>query len=144
MGDQMKKHGILALILAVACYVPFNAHAAVTCSLASLSGTYMMKVMGSYASVAGGGLSNQLSATGQIIADGAGKLTGTMSMSANGWIYRGVSMTGTYTASSNCTGSTRLNFSGGGGFPFDIFLTGSGFSGVDSDGNTNITASAIQ
>jgi hypothetical protein len=131
MGDQMKKHGILALMLAAACYAPFNAHAAVTCSLASLSGTYNMTVSGSYASVVRGALGNQFSASGQIIADGAGKLTGTMTLSANGQIVR-------------CAGTARLNFTAGGGFPFDIFLTGTGFNGVDTDDNTNLTASATQ
>jgi hypothetical protein len=144
MGDQMKKHGILALMLAAACYAPFNAHAAVTCSLASLSGTYNMTVSGSYASVVRGALGNQFSASGQIIADGAGKLTGTMTLSANGQIVRGASLTGTYTAASTCAGTARLNFTAGGGFPFDIFLTGTGFNGVDTDDNTNLTASATQ
>jgi hypothetical protein len=142
MGDQMKKHGILALVLASACYAPLDAGAATTCTLASLSGTYMMTVNGSYASVVGGALSNQFAAAGQVTADGAGKLTGIITMSANGRVYRSVGMTGTYTASSSCTGSTRLNFTGVGGLPFDIVLNGTGFTGVDSDNNTNLVAAA--
>jgi hypothetical protein len=138
MEDQMRKYGILALMLASACYAPLGAQAAVTCSLATLSGVYTMSVTGDYASVAGGALSNQLSAVGQVTADGAGNLTGTVTMSANGQIFRGVTLTGTYTAASACTGTAQLNFTGGGGFPFDIFLSGSGFSGVDSNNNTNL------
>jgi hypothetical protein len=144
MGDQMKKHGILALVLASACYAPLDAGAATTCTLASLSGTYMTTVSGSYSAVANGALSHLYSAVGQITADGAGKLTGTMTVNSNGNIVRGVAVTGTYTTSSSCTGSTRLNFTGGGGLPLDIFLTGTGFYGVDSDNNTNLTASATQ
>jgi hypothetical protein len=83
-----------------------------------------------------------LSAAGQLTADGAGNLTGTVTMSANGQIFQGVVITGTYTAASTCAGTAQLNFTGGGNFPFDIFLTGSGFSGIDPDGNTNITISA--
>jgi hypothetical protein len=140
----MRKHGILALMLASACYAPLNAHAAVTCTLASLSGTYTMSLTGDYATVNNGALSNQFSAAGQLVADGAGNLTGTVTMSANGQIFRGVAITGTYTASSNCTGTATINFTGGGGFPFDIFLSGSGFSGIDYDGNTNISVTVSQ
>lgn len=138
----MRKHGILALMLASACYAPFNAQAAVTCTLATLSGTYTMSVSGDYASVANGALSNQLSAVGQVTADGVGGLTGTVTMSANGMVFRGVALTGTYTAASACTGTVRINFTGGGGFPFDVFYTGNGFNGVDSDNNTNLVAAA--
>jgi hypothetical protein len=144
MEDQMRKHGILALMLASACYAPIDAHAAVTCTLASLSGAYTMTVSGDYASVAGGALSNQISAVGQVTADGAGNLTGTVTMSANGMVFRGIGMTGTYTAASTCTGTATINFTGGGNLPFDIFLSGSGFSGVDYDNNSNIVVTVTR
>jgi hypothetical protein len=140
----MRKHGILALMLAAACYAPLAAHAAVTCSNASLSGAYMMSVTGAYATVANGALTQQFSAVGQVTADGLGGLIGVVSMSSNGQINRAVPITGTYTAASDCTGTAKLNFTGGGGLPFDIFLTGSGFTGIDSDANTNLVATATR
>jgi hypothetical protein len=138
----MRKHGLLALMLAAACYAPLDAHAAATCTLASLSGVYTMSVTGDWGSVPNGALSNQFSVVGQITADGAGNLTGTMTMSAGGAVYRGLGLTGTYTAASNCIGTAQINFTSGGSLQFDIFFNGSGFAGIDYDGSTNLVATA--
>jgi hypothetical protein len=144
MEDQMRKHGIFALMLAVGCYAPLSAHAAVTCSNTTLNGTYTATITGTYATVANGALSNQYSAVGQIVTDGAGGLTGTMTLNLNGQVIKGVAFTGTYTAASSCSGTVKLNFTGGGGLPFDIFISSGGFSGIDSDGNTNIVINVTQ
>jgi hypothetical protein len=124
----MRKHGILALLLASACYAPLDAHAA-TCTNASLSGGYVI-------SVTGHSVTNPFSAVGQLTADGLGGLTGVMTMSSNGQVSRSVAVTGTYTTlatqSALCTGTATINYTGGGNLTFDIVLAGGGFSGVQN------------
>jgi hypothetical protein len=122
----MRKHAIFALMLASACYAPLGAHAA-TCSNASLSGSYAIKITGPQTG------SNQSSAAGQLTADGAGNLTGIMTISANGQISRNVAITGTYTVAAGCTGTATIKYTGGGSFSFDIFINSKGFKGAEND-----------
>ncbi len=120
----MRKHGILALMLAAACYAPLDAHAAATCTNASLSGAYVITVTGR-------SVTNPFSAVGKLTADGVGGLTGVMTLSSNGQISRSLAITGTY-ALAACTGTATINYTGGGNLTFDIVLAGGGFSGVQN------------
>jgi hypothetical protein len=122
----MRKHGLLALMLASACCAPLGAHAA-TCSTASLKGSYAISITGPTSG------SNQSSAAGQLTADGVGGLTGIMTMSANGQVSRNLAITGTYTVLAACTGTATINYTGGGTFSFDIYIDSTGFSGAEND-----------
>jgi hypothetical protein len=121
----MRKHGILALMLASACYAPLDAHAA-TCSNASLSGPFAITITGPTSGP------NQSSAAGQLTADGVGGLTGVMTMSTNGQVSRAVAVTGTYAMLAACTGTAAISYTGGGNLGFDIFINAGGFTGVQN------------
>jgi len=125
MEDQMRKHGILALMLASACYAPLGAQAA-TCSNASLTGPYAITIVGATTG------SSQFSAAGQLTGDGVGGLTGIMTTSANGQVSRGLAITGTYTVLAGCTGTATINYTGG-SLSFDIVIgANGGFSGTEN------------
>lgn len=115
-----------------------------TCSNASLNNDYTIVVLGTYATVNHGALDQIVSGVGKLTADGAGKLSGAMTATIGNVVYRDLSLTGTYAIGSSCAGTTRLNFSGGGGLPFDIVVGIGSWIGVDSDENTSITITAQQ
>jgi hypothetical protein len=121
----MRKHGILALVLASGCYAPLEAHAATTCTNASLTGQFSITITGPTTG------SNQFSAAGQLTSDGAGNLTGIMTMSTNGKVTRNAALTGTYTVASTCRGSATISYTGG-SIPFDIVVGAKGFSGAEN------------
>ena len=86
---------------------PVVVHAQSTgCDASSLKGAYGYRVNGTaydsqyYTYLFG--------AVGRLTFDGAGALTGTDTLSADGQILRGRTITGTYTMNSDCTGSVVL------------------------------------
>jgi hypothetical protein len=121
----MRKHGILALMLASACSAPLGAHAA-TCTNASLTGPFSISITGPTSGT------NQFSAAGLLTADGVGGLTGIMTVSANGQISRNLALTGTYVVVAACTGTATINYTGGGAMSFDIVINSTGFSGNEN------------
>ena len=73
-----------------------------TCTDLGVKHTYAFEATGT---VVGSG---QAAYVGQLVLNGAGKLTGTVSISQDGSIATGVALTGTYEINSNCTGSAVI------------------------------------
>jgi hypothetical protein len=76
--------------------------ATATCGLSGKSTTYAFNGFGAVSGVGSVGYA------GQLILDGKGNVTGTISVSEKGTINAGVSVTGTYTQASSCIGILKL------------------------------------
>jgi hypothetical protein len=73
-----------------------------TCTDLGVKNTYAVEATGT---VVGNG---QAAYVGQLVLNGTGKLTGTITISQDGSIASGVALTGTYEINSNCTGSAVI------------------------------------
>ena len=73
-----------------------------TCTDLGVKHTYAFEASGT---VVGSG---QAAYVGQLVLNGAGKVTGSVTLSQDGSIATGVALTGTYQINSNCTGSTVI------------------------------------
>jgi len=106
------------------------------CSTANLKGTYGFQ---------GGsvGLNNPGSASGQMILDGAGNLSGTETASMSGQIFTGIPITGTYSMNSNCQGTATLNAAGLAPINLAMVEANSGQSllAMETDQNTTVLGS---
>ncbi len=125
---------ILALGLAVAT-LPCRA----ACSLTSFTGPYGFVLNGVDGSTA-------TALVGQMISDGKGHITGgSETVSSGGNITSNVSLTGTYTINSSCSGSVSITASG---FPtahYGVFVASSGnqIEMVESDTGTGVFGYAL-
>jgi hypothetical protein len=93
--------GVVMVLMSVAS-ARSAATPATTCSNASVTGTYGLLITGYDAT----GLYQ--SGVGQIKANGKGSFTGVESVSDDGVIYDNQALTGTYSISSNCTGTGTI------------------------------------
>jgi hypothetical protein len=107
------------------------------CDLRDVQGSYSYLVSGTNV---GAGL---VAAVGLVTADGAGHLTATDTVSANGLIIHR-SITGSYTVNANCTGTALFsdNFGQSTHLDFVIAARGSEFQFIQTDANTVTTGVA--
>jgi hypothetical protein len=80
---------------------------------------------------------------GQLVLNGAGKLTGTASISQDGSIASGVALTGTYQINSNCTGSAVITPTGRPAMNAHLLVVNGGqeLMVIETDATTVITGS---
>ena len=127
---HVRKISVALFVCAIAMMVAAKP-AAAACSNATLKGVY-----GYYHGRPGGG-STIKAVVGQFTADGAGNLTASWTLSANGVISTGTT-TGTYSISKNCTGT--ITFSSEDYSPADFsFVFDDGFEGfqmIQTDSET--------
>lgn len=83
-----------------------------------------------------------VSAVGTITYDGKGNSTNTFTVSLNGAISRGVTVTGPYTVNPDCTGS--LAQSDGTNYDFVVAADGSGFDWIETDPGTVISGTGVR
>lgn len=107
------------------------------CSNATFSGSYGMNLTGTWPQGA-------IIDVGQAVADGAGNITGTNTISLGGAIYAGVSFTGTYSVAPDCTLTATFNAAG---FPTvtvsgAITDGGNGLFLVETDSGTSVGGTA--
>lgn len=82
------------------------AQGAATCTNAGVKHTYSVELTGSVTSV------GQVAMAGQLVLNGTGSISGKATLSLNGNIVNAVPVTGTYSISSNCTGTAQITPSG--------------------------------
>jgi hypothetical protein len=89
--------------------------------------------------------SNPAETVGQVTLDGKGNISGTETFTNNG-IISTLSVTGTYTENSNCTGTWKVIPSGGSAINFNTVVVNSGkeLLLIESDNNTNAAGNAQQ
>jgi hypothetical protein len=89
--------------------------------------------------------SNPAETVGQVTLDGKGNISGTETFTNNG-IISTLSVTGTYTENSNCTGTWTVIPSGGSAIDFNTVVVNSGkeLLLIESDNNTNAAGHAQQ
>lgn len=103
---------------------------------ATLHGTYMVSGTGTIVGV------GPIAAVGRITYDGKGNLTDTYTGSVNGTIYKGVTLTGTYTVSPDCTGS--LAESDGSHYDFVVTPDGSKKVWIGTDAGAVISGTEVR
>lgn len=111
-------HALVPSILAVCLLLPAVAGAEPTCDASSLSGAFGFHLTGM-------NLARQdllYAIVGRFEADGHGGLTGTATHSAGGNVAR-AKLTGTYTISPDCTGTSAVKFTNGSTVTLDFVLT---------------------
>jgi len=77
-----------------------------TCTDLGVKHTYAFEATGTVLGI------GQSAYAGQLVLNGAGKLTGSVTLSQDGSIASGVALTGTYQINSNCTGSAVITPTG--------------------------------
>jgi hypothetical protein len=135
MGKMTVAAAAAALVWAAS---PQGASAA--CSNATLSGPFAT----SFSGFVSGNV--PLAASAQLRFDGGGGITGSLTQSNGGVVSRGLSVTGSYSVSSDCTGFATINPSNGGhvNFDFAIQKKGRGFAGVQTNRSSIVTVTATR
>ena len=77
-----------------------------TCGLSGKTSTFALNLFGGVSGTGNVGYG------GQFILNGKGAITGSMTLNLDGTVTSGVAITGTYTQSSNCTGTIQVTPSG--------------------------------
>ncbi len=108
-----------------------------TCTDLGVKHTYAFEATGT---VVGSG---QAAYVGQLVLNGAGKLTGTANISQDGSIASGVALTGTYQINSNCTGSAVVTPKGLPAMKANLVVVNGGkeLMVIETDATTVITGS---
>jgi hypothetical protein len=129
MGKTAMAAATAALILGAA---PQGAWAA--CSNSSLNNTFSVSFSGFTGNLV------PLSASSQLVFDGGGGITGSLTQSNGGIVSRGLTLTGSYSVSSNCTGFATLDISNGGhvNFDFTVGRKGQSFVGVQTNRGSTV------
>lgn len=109
----------------------------------NVGGDYSFLHTGTGGGPAFGGVTGPVAALGRITLDGSGSLRGTVSLSFNGTVTRGIPFSGSYSINSDCTGT--LTFFGS-SVHFDIVITPDGrqITMLQTDTGTTISGSAIR
>jgi len=117
--------GVLVLGISQAANVAIAAapDARVRCSLATLNGTYTMAAQGVQVS---GSTAAPFAFAAMQTFDGKGGTTGVYSLSFNGGIVRGQTLTGRYTVRPDCTATEKDDLGGGNQGNYDEFLSPDG------------------
>lgn len=103
---------------------------------ATKHGTYLVSGTGTIVGV------GPISAVGEITYDGQGNSIATVTLSVNGTIHSGVTVTGTYTVNSDCTGShTESN---GSHYDFVVTTEGNTASWIEVDSGTVVSGTEVR
>jgi hypothetical protein len=119
---------------------PLSLMAEAQCRLgnATLKGTYLISISGT-GWIKGVGL---VAAVGEHTWDGQGHTVATYTLSANGTILRGVTVTGTYTVNPDCTGS--LAESDGSTYDFVVAPDGRTETWISTGADTVISGTEVR
>jgi len=111
----------------------------VTCTNAGVKHTYSMDLTGTVISV------GQVAMAGQLIFNGTGSISGTATLSLYGVIYDNVSVKGTYTINSDCTGTAQITPQGLSAMNLGLLVLGTDkqMMAIEMDSNT-IVAGMLQ
>ena len=122
-----------AAIMAGIALVAAPAAARADCGNGTLVGAYSVLLSGKVGT-------RQLGAEGQLIADGGGGLTGSLTVNRNANAFT-QSLTGSYGVASNCVGTMTINLTGfsPANFSFTLNNGGAGFAAVQTDFATAVT-----
>jgi hypothetical protein len=88
----------------------------------------------------------QVAVEGQLALNGTGKITGTATLSLNGAISSGVSVTGTYQVNSDCTGTATITPSGMSTMNFNAVVVDADkeLLLLETDNNTIVSATLLE
>lgn len=103
---------------------------------ATKHGTYLVSGRGTIVGV------GPISAVGEITYDGQGNSIATVTLSVNGTIHSGVTVTGTYTVNSDCTGSHTE--SDGSHYDFVVTTEGNTASWIEVDSGTVVSGTEVR
>ena len=103
---------------------------------ATKRGTYLVAGTGTIVGV------GPISAVGEITYDGQGNSVATVTLSVNGTIHSGVTVTGTYTVNSDCTGSHTE--SDGAHYDFVVTPDGNTASWIETDSGTVVSGTEVR
>ena len=129
---------LISLIMAAMVAAATNAYAGNGCSVATLRGNYAFYYLGNLTDPNTGAVT-PFDAVGVFTFDGAGNVSGTFTLAANGTITTGNPYTATYTVNADCTGvingtngddSGNIVIEGGGGKEVEGIDTSSGTSAI--------------
>ena len=116
--------------------VPLSSSAQCPLGNATKHGTYLVSGTGTIVGV------GPISAAGEITYDGQGNSIATVTLSVNGTIHSGVTVTGTYTVNSDCTGSHSE--SDGAHYDFVVTPDGNTASWIEVDSGTVVSGTEIR
>jgi len=116
--------------------VPLTSTAQCPLGNATKHGTYLVSGTGTIVGV------GPISAAGEITYDGQGNSIATVTLSVNGTIHSGVTVTGTYTVNSDCTGSHSE--SDGAHYDFVVTPDGNSASWIEVDSGTVVSFTEVR
>jgi hypothetical protein len=133
---------LLSCALAVVSFAvaPLSLMAEAQCRLqnATLHGTYVVYGTGTIVGVGGG----PLAAAGEVTFDGKGNSVATYTVSVNGTIHKGVTVTGTYTVNLDCT-ATHAE-SDGSHYDYVVAPDGNTVMWVETDAGTAVSGTEVR
>jgi len=111
-----------------------------TCTDKGVKHTYSMELTGTDLSI------GQVAAVGQLVLNGKGSISGTVTLSLYGTIVNDVSVTGTYSISSNCTGTATITPSGESAINLSLVLvsTDKEIMAIETDNNTVVSGILLE
>jgi hypothetical protein len=133
---SLLNRNLLALAAIAAALTPQALKAQCPFLNATLHGTYMVSGTGTIVGL------GPIAAVGKTTYDGKGNLTDTYTGSVNGTIYRGVTLTGTYTVNPDCTGS--LSESDGSHYDFVVTPDGSRKMWIGTDAGVVVSGTEVR
>lgn len=116
--------------------VPLASSAQCPLGNATKSGTYLVSGTGVIVGL------GPISAVGEITYDGSGNSIATVTLTVNGTIHSGVTVTGTYTVNSDCTGSHSE--SDGAHYDFVVTPDGNTASWIEVDSGTVVSGTEVR
>lgn len=130
----MRKMTIAAAAMAIGGLMFAVAPAAQACVTSTFTGNYSVTFTGFVGNLT-------LNAEALLIANGAGGFTGQISYEKNGNLHRNLTLSGSWSLNSNCTGSGSITNSVLGTVNFDFTLNPKGkvINGVETDSGTAVT-----
>jgi hypothetical protein len=118
----------------------FVAQGKTTCTDKGVKKTYSVELTGTDLSV------GQVALGGQLKLNGTGSISGTATLSLDGTIYNSVSVTGTYTINSNCTGTAQITPQGLSAINLSLVVVDADkeMLVVETDTNTIVSGTLLQ
>jgi len=111
-----------------------------TCTNKGVKKTYSLELTGTDLSV------GQIGVVGQLVLNGTGTITGKVTLSLYGTIVNDVSVTGTYSISSNCTGTATITPEGQSAINLSLVVVNSDkqILAVETDNNTVVSGMLLE
>ncbi len=118
----------------------FAAQGTATCTDKAVKKTYSMELAGIDISV------GQVALAGQLKLNGTGSISGTATLSLYGTIYNSLSVTGTYTINSNCTGTAQFTPQGLSAINLSLVVVDADkeMFAVETDTNTIVSGTLLE